>query len=183
MSDIVYTGIFFNSSDILQCWKDLEEKKIGLPEIPEGGNVHAKHMTIQFRPDDAHVNAIPMGRRVKVQITGFVADLNAIAMSVDIVRCVGDDGSRYSKRDTSSLVDGIANPIPHITLWTADGVPPKYSNELLANGITKFESGCYTLRPGYHTLRPGTYAWGTVGAYSSEGRFMSNITQKSTSNE
>jgi len=120
----VYSAVFFRPHNIMEIWRDVLSN-LGMPTVPDDGTLHCNHMTIMFRPDDDHVCKLPLGGSTELQITGFAADDKCIAVTVKYLR-YGVESS---------------NPIPHVTLWTADGVPPKYSNELLANGVNEIPDG------------------------------------------
>ena len=76
------------------------------------------HMTIKFRPDAEEVIALPIdGSEVELQVVGYASD---------------DKGQAV-------LVSGVesSNDNPHITVSTAEGVSPVYSNELLSSGLVE----------------------------------------------
>ena len=120
----IYTAVFFQPHCIIDAWKDKLVEQ-GMPQVPADGTLHCNHMTIQFKPDSEHVRKLPMGGSTEMQITGFAADDKCIAITV-----------KYTRYGAES-----SNAIPHVTLWTAEGTKPVYSNELLSRGITEIENG------------------------------------------
>jgi len=80
---------------------------------PVHARVIAHHMTIAFNPDTEQLVHFPLrkGQRVRLRVVGVAVDRKAQAVAVQ----------GYS-----------LNAHPHITISCADGVPAKYSNELLA---------------------------------------------------
>lgn len=80
-------------------------------------NVRANHVTLAFNPEQEIYDRkylAQVGRRVRVRVVGATQDAKVQAVRVDGV--------------TSE------NKTPHITISTAAGVNPAYSNELLAGG-------------------------------------------------
>lgn len=80
--------------------------------------VHNDHMTVAM-PAPADAMAL-VGRTVRMVVTGYAEDERAQAVLVSPV------GIR------------VENTHPHITISTATGVSPKYSNTLLAQGPIQF---------------------------------------------
>lgn len=84
---------------------------------PRHGRVHADHVTLQVNPDMAHIQTLPMGEHVFLQVHEEISDARGHAASV-----------RFAN---SALQDLCASGRPHITIATAVGVAPQYSLELL----------------------------------------------------
>lgn len=84
------------------------------------GKVWVQHVTIAFQPDmDTILEFAPkMNQFFQIEVLGFVKDEKASALIVRLF-------------DIQSK-----NKFPHITLQTAEGIPPKYSNELIATAET-----------------------------------------------
>lgn len=80
---------------------------------PVHPTLHAHHMTMAFNPDEAILSRYrPLeGQTVRLTVTAVAVDNQGQAVLVG-----GDSENEY----------------PHITISCADGVPAKYSNELLA---------------------------------------------------
>jgi len=78
---------------------------------------HAHHMTIEFKP--ATVVGFDEGGFVELHVVGFSQD----------------------ERGQAVLVEGVTstNARPHVTVATATGTKPFYSNELLARGVTPID--------------------------------------------
>ena len=105
---IIYTGIFLTdeSRDKLIEWC---KKEIG-PLLP---NEFAHHCTLAFRPTHEAALALPLGDVVRIDVVGYAADDKGQAVAVAI-----------------PLKSN--NEVAHVTVSTADGVRPFYSNELLS---------------------------------------------------
>lgn len=99
------------SRKLLMKWW-VEETKLDL--LP---NVNVNHVTLKFEPSADDLAKVELGAKVVVRVTGWAADEKAQAVKVAI--------------PVSS-----SNPIPHVTVATAKGIPPSYSKELLAHGVT-----------------------------------------------
>ncbi len=86
--------------------------------------VHAHHMTVAFDPPVERYEQVyqPMiGQKVVLRVVGVAQDDRGQAVRVEAQS---------------------ENPNPHITISCADGVPAKYSNELLSKGwnpVSSFE--------------------------------------------
>ena len=86
--------------------------------------VHAHHMTIAFDPPVERFTEVyqPMiGQEIRLRVVGVAQDEKGQAVRVEAQS---------------------ENPNPHITVSCADGVPAKYSNELLSKGwnpVSHFE--------------------------------------------
>lgn len=79
----------------------------------------ADHVTVVFAPTSEVLESMrPMfGKRYQIKVTGYAEDEFCQAVTVDVPGLEFPD-----------------NKIPHITVAVADGIPPKYSNELLSSG-------------------------------------------------
>lgn len=104
----VYVGIFLYPhchSALLDWWR----ASVAVDLLPK---LYAHHLTLKFRPSEAELAALPLGREVGMTITGFAHDSQAQAVTVE-----------------AELPS--ANEHPHITVATALGTKPVYANELL----------------------------------------------------
>ena len=97
------------------------EKEIGEALHPKK---HAHHMTIQFKPSEDAVKKTPIGEKATLRVIGWAAD---------------DKGQAVLVRPSVPTT----NKHPHITV-AVNGVPPMYSNELLAKGYTKVQGPTLT---------------------------------------
>lgn len=107
-----YTAIFLDDESkrkLLSWWKS--EVMQVLPVI------FADHMTIKFRPSEAEVAKLALGEEATIHVIGWAADERGQAVLV--------------RSDVPS-----ANQNPHITVATAKGTSPVYSNKLLGQGHT-----------------------------------------------
>ena len=123
----MYTGLFLTESS----------KAALLSAVSVHTGLHPKilahHLTLKFRPMPGEVKDLPMGATVAFQAIGYGADEKAQA-----VICTVPAGLT------------CANIHPHVTVALADDAKPVYSNELLAQGYTAFESPInLTARVGY----------------------------------
>jgi hypothetical protein len=85
--------------------------------VPLHGRIFAHHMTIKFKPTPEEIVAGPViGSGVALKVTGWAADERGQAVLVN-------PGGVVS-----------TNAHPHISISTAPGTSPVYSNELLARG-------------------------------------------------
>jgi hypothetical protein len=112
---ITYTGVFLTEPShhaLLQWWASHTK----LPLL--GGKTFAHHMTIKFKPSAADVAQLTLGTKVKLHVVGWAADEKGQAVLVEPVGVKSD------------------NKHAHITISTASGVGPVYSNELLGKGVT-----------------------------------------------
>lgn len=85
--------------------------------------VFAHHATLMFRPSPGHLATLEVGRRVDVEVYGYASDERGQAVAVrlpDDVNCANDN--------------------PHVTISVVEGEAPKYSNQLLSNGVKKIAS-------------------------------------------
>ena len=100
----MYIGIFFDKSVFRKL-----EMEFGF-DFP---NHYAHHVTLWHSSDKNPMPEIDYGKEVSVVVTGVVADEYAQTLVVDIPFQI--------------------RKIPHITMSTASGVKPYYSNRLLQN--------------------------------------------------
>lgn len=110
-----YTGVFLDETShhaLVEWWK----KHTNVPLL---GKVHAHHMTIKFKPTAEEIEQTPSGKKVHLKVIGWAADEKGQAVLVE--------------------PEGLAsaNKHPHVTISTAPGVNPAYSNDLLAKGSNR----------------------------------------------
>lgn len=108
---ILYTGIFLTDESrdkLIEWW----QKEIG-PLLP---NEFAHHCTLAFRPTHEAALALPLGDVVRLDVVGYAADDKAQAVAV-----------------ASPIRSN--NEVAHVTVSTAYGVRPFYSNELLSEQL------------------------------------------------
>lgn len=105
-----YVGVFLDPETRQQLLRDFK---------PQHENVHADHVTIAFKPSEEDLKALrkalPFGSRVPLKITGYAVDDKGQALTVELP----PELREHTRRS------------PHITLSTAPGVEPIYSNELI----------------------------------------------------
>lgn len=149
-ASVLFAEAVVNTRDVLNWFQD----QTGLNPEVMGWKVAAHHMTIEFfdkkakkslkREGKAESNIIApyadlIGRDVVLNIVGYAHDDKCMAILVE------------PKGPLNSLVK---NEHPHITIAT-NGVPPKYSNELLANGEIIPARGAVQARVGWKDARSG----------------------------
>lgn len=82
-------------------------------------NVFAEHCTLKFGLSEEDIKNLSVGQEVKILVNGYAEDEKGQAVSVEL------KGIKSN------------NIIPHITISTAIGVKPFYSNELLKKDLQK----------------------------------------------
>jgi tRNA nucleotidyltransferase/poly(A) polymerase len=114
---IVYAAVFLDdeSREALLAWWQ-EHMPPLLPKL------YAHHMTIAFKPSPEVLVLLPIGAPTALHVVGWGYDGQAQAVVV--------------QADIPS-----ANPVPHVTVATADGVSPSHSNEMLGGGGWKRTDG------------------------------------------
>jgi len=108
-----YTAVFLDDESkrkLLSWWKS--EVCQVLPVA------YADHMTLRFKPSEDEVAKLALGEEADLHVIGWAADEKGQAVLV------------RSEVPSSNLN-------PHITVATAKGTSPVYSNKLLAQGHTK----------------------------------------------
>lgn len=110
MADIIYIGIFLTEDS---------RKKLLREITPLHSGVFADHVTLAFKPDLELISLFKpyIGLEIPFRTLTEYCDLKGQCISVQI---------------GLSLPLPIEDKIKHITVSTAIGVPPKYSNELLS---------------------------------------------------
>jgi hypothetical protein len=107
-----------------------------------------EHCTTHFRPSSAALAAATVGRPVALSVLGVVADGYAQAAVVEArAEGSGAAGAGAADADADAAMSALlgaagANRSLHITMSTAPGVRPAYSNELLgARGYVPLGAG------------------------------------------
>lgn len=106
---VIYVGAFLTPMSRSRLLRDFP---------PTHPNVHADHMTIWYDPPEDVVEDLPLGRQVRLKVIGLAEDDRGQAV---VVRPEGVKSR---------------NRTPHITISTAGGVTPAYSNNLVERGWT-----------------------------------------------
>jgi len=129
----VYSGVFFSESEMraLRVWFKNETGLDPLPSLPKD-----PHLTVAFKPPIEEVAEMPLGYKARLTVIGYAAD----------------------EKGQAVLVKGFPSDRlhPHVTLSTAPGVPPAYTKDLLAAGVTQVR---------------GPTIEGVVGYYDGEVKF------------
>ena len=126
---IIYIGVFIDEA---------QRKKL-LAVVPaRHSKVHADHVTLVFQPSPQELEKFVLGSTVELEVAGEAFDEKGQAV---LVVLKGADSK---------------NAHPHITVSTADGVKPVYSNTL-------FEK-----MTGFHVLNEPLVLVGTVDTYPSQ---------------
>tara|TARA_Y100000034_G_C6868511_1_gene396109 strand:+ start:437 stop:961 length:525 start_codon:yes stop_codon:yes gene_type:complete len=129
----LYIGAFLTpaGAEMLDMWWGTTVQKEFLAKH------FAHHMTIKFKPSVEEVVSLPIGEGVTLKIIGYGEDERGQAVMVSGVRS--------------------SNEIPHITVSTAEGISPVYSNELLGLGITEVDGPELDARIGFHNGKEVRY--------------------------
>lgn len=90
--------------------------------------VHADHVTILWGPEIADLESPDLGSIVQFSVIGYAEDRKAQAVVVILPPKIG----------------AMVNRTPHITVSTAPGVAPAYSNEMLHKGFDRVARRTYT---------------------------------------
>lgn len=109
MTDTIYWGVKLDDESVAKLLYSFP---------PEHSNVYAEHMTVSFRPS-AEVDAKlreRLGEEVTLKVTGYAVDRYGQAVTVD----------GFPRTDPG---------VPHVTISTALGVGPVYSNRLVEKGV------------------------------------------------
>jgi 2'-5' RNA ligase len=111
MSAPAYIAVFLDEEEILslRMWFFRETKLKLLPEEPKD-----PHLTLVFKPTPLELESAPIGREIRLNVTGWAADDRAQVLTAKGYAVTRDN--------------------PHVTLALATGVAPAYSNELLERG-------------------------------------------------
>ena len=126
---VIYVGVFLDEA---------QRKKL-LAAVPaRHSKVHADHVTLVFQPSPEELEKFDLGSTVELEVAGEAFDEKGQAVLVDL-------------RGVDSK-----NAHPHITISTADGTKPVYSNTL-------FEK-----MTGFHVLNEPLVLVGTVDTYPSQ---------------
>ena len=107
----VYVGVFLS---VESQWNLL----CSFP--PAHPHLHASHVTIVFQPSHAQLSRLPVGRKVTVKVVGSADNGRIQAVAVELPRKL-----------TST------NKVPHITISTEEGVPPKLADSLLQSQLVR----------------------------------------------
>ena len=96
--------------------------------------VHMHHVTVAFKPSWTLLRSLPIGEDVEVKLVAFV------------------ESDKVQAGMASVFHNGIGlpceNDYPHLTISTAEGVPPKAANEVMveAHGDNAFKTRMVALR-------------------------------------
>ena len=126
------------STRVRQKIKDTWREKIDIPFKP---NVYCDHVTLAYQPDEllsAYIKPLA-GLEVEFHVTGWAADFNGQVMTGYVGDPVAASASEYGgfecKVEKARRARGIweGRPLFHVTVSTANGFPPVYSNQLIAD--------------------------------------------------
>jgi hypothetical protein len=116
----VYIGIFLSPAERAKLLRDF-------PPMYE--NVFADHVTLVFGPKASDLGNYPFGSIVRLKAVGYAQDQKGTALLVDL----------------PPEIKKLTKKTPHITISTASGVPPVYSNQLISKpaNITRVSPKIY----------------------------------------
>lgn len=103
----LYIGIFLSKAERAKLLRDFP---------PVYDNVFADHVTLIFKPKESDLSNYPLGTIVRLKVVGYAQDQNGSAVTVDL----------------PSGIKTSPGQKPHITISTANGVKPVYSNKLIS---------------------------------------------------
>lgn len=109
-----YAAIFLDDTSkrrLLMWWRSAVRE----PTLPV---IYADHVTLKFNPSKAEIDRYQIGENALVQVLGFASDEKCQVVLV-----------RPSVSST--------NRLPHVTIATARGINPVYSNQLLSKGYSR----------------------------------------------
>ena len=104
----VYIGVFLTPSSRQQLLRDF-------PPVYE--NVFADHVTLIFKPKEDDLRQYDLGSIVRLKVVGYAQDQKGTAVLIDLPPEIKTSPGQK----------------PHITISTAQGIKPFYSNKLIAN--------------------------------------------------
>jgi len=126
---LLYSGVILDEASqaaLVRWW----EKAVG-PVLSE---TVAHHMTIQVKPSLGEAQMLPLGRKARLKVIGYVQDGKAQAV---IVR---------------PSVDSL-KPTPHVTVAVASGAEASYSDALLTHGYERVNGPTLSGEVGVATRR------------------------------
>jgi hypothetical protein len=111
MASPIYTAIFLTEKSVAEL-----QERYGPFKHPKA---HAHHVTLVFRPSPKDLVTLEkyLEKEVEIEVIGYNDDERGQVVKVDVPFYLQLDGQ-----------------VHHITLSTAEGVSPVYSNELLKQG-------------------------------------------------
>jgi len=114
-----YVGLFLTPQSKRQILKEFP---------PTHAQVFADHVTLLYEPTEADIAQLELGSLVKVQVKSLHEDAKGQALSINLPPALAR----------------ISNRTPHITISTAPGVDPFYSNQMLTKPGLKVQPRQYT---------------------------------------
>jgi len=120
----LWAGVILDNPEFLLTWFKRHVE-------PLHAKHSAHHMTVIFKPTPAQMVKLDLGSKVTLHVVAYAADDKGQAVVL----------SGYRNAD--------ANREPHITVSTAPGVSPAYSNDLIAGGVTPVDGPTLTGRVGF----------------------------------
>jgi tRNA splicing ligase len=110
---IIYIAAILTREAQETLWKSISDRVA----IPADWKKYCHHMTIRFNPGN-NDNLPLFGDDISLVVTEVVADNRAVAVKVE---------PNTNKKELHMPADKV----PHVTIATAPGTPPVYSNELI----------------------------------------------------
>ena len=112
-AEYLYAGVILDSPSqaaLIRWW----EQEVG-PLLP---SEKAHHMTIQVKPDPMEAQALPLGRRARLQVIGYAQSdtVQAVAVKASV---------------------GTVKAHPHVTVALGPGGESSHANALLAHGYER----------------------------------------------
>lgn len=126
-----YIGLMLNSASKSLLLKNFPAKL---------DNTYADHVTLIFSPKKEHFANLwnYMGREYQIMVTGYAEDAGCQAVTVSMPD-LDDEVINFVMEDLEKK--GMADKKLHITLATGEGIPAKYSNDLLQSSEIRSADG------------------------------------------
>ena len=113
----MYTAVFLTAKSIAALLRAIN---------PAYTNVCSDHVTLAYRPEEAHLRDLPFGHCIRLRVTGVADDRQVQAAAVEF---------------TSELGVKCTNAVPHVTISIGPHANAATSNEILT------EQGGTSIRP------------------------------------
>eukprot|EP00803_Ostreobium_quekettii_P002551 evm.model.scf_16.7 EVM.evm.TU.scf_16.7 scf_16:85314-90980(-) len=107
--EVVYSAVFLTAKSIGVLLRTIN---------PTYVNVRCDHVTLAYRPEEAHMRELPFGQRVRLKATGLVDDRQVQALAVELI-------------DAPSIK--CVNSVPHVTISTGLGAQACTANDILTH--------------------------------------------------
>ena len=107
--EVMYTAVFLTARSIATLLRTIN---------PAYVNIQGDHLTLAYKPGEAHLQELPFGQNVHMVVRGVANDRQVQAVAVELLE--------------ASNVE-CTNAVPHVTVSTGAGAPAHLANEILGN--------------------------------------------------